>query len=240
VVRLTVTDNRGKTATTTTTVVAGTSNQRPIAVMTALPTSGPAPLLVQLGSTGSSDPDGSIVSYAWNFGNGETATGTATQFNYTTPGTYTVTLTVTDNRGASTATTETIVVDPPAAASDRFKVQFSGGLTYGFDGKVATGNLRVTRDAFGIASVTGSGTYAGPGGSSGTISVSLTRFLFFNAFSGTVRVSDPTNGVNNVATQLLLQPLSSPSSTSARGSGTGSLTNPTRSYAVSFTIDDRV
>jgi hypothetical protein len=70
--------------------------------------------------------------------------------------------------------------------------------------------------------------------------VSLSRFIIFNAFSGTVRVNDPANGVNNVTTTLTLAALSSPSATSARGSGTGSLTSPTRSYALSFTIDDRI
>ena len=68
---------------------------------------------MQLGSSGSNDPDGSIIGYAWDFGNGQTASGTATQANYTVAGTYTVTLTVTDNRGAKGTATETIVVDPP-------------------------------------------------------------------------------------------------------------------------------
>jgi PKD repeat protein len=238
-IKLTVVDNRGASRSTTTTVVAGTTNQRPVAVLSALPTAGPAPLLVQLGSAGSYDPDGTISSYAWDFGNGQTAVGTQTQFNYTTPGTYTVKLTVTDNRGASSAATETIVVDPPTAPSDRVRVQFSGGVTYTYDGKVNGGNLRVSHDALGISGVTGFAPFTGAGGSSATISVSLTRFLFFNAFSGTVTVNDPQNGVSGVTTTLLLTPLSSPSSTSARGSGSGSLTNPTRSYNLSFTIDDR-
>jgi PKD repeat protein len=239
VIRLTVTDNRGTARSTTTTVVAGTANTRPVAVLSALPTAGPAPLLVQLGSAGSNDPDGTITSYAWDFGNGQTASGTTTQFNYTTPGTYTVTLTVTDNRGATGTATETVVVDPPVAASDRVRLQYSGGLTYGYDGRVNGGNLRVSRDGFGLLGVTGSAPYTGPGGSTGTVTVNLSRFLIFNAFSGTVTVNDPQNGVNNVTTNLFLSALSSPSTTSARGSGTGTLSNPTRNYGLSFTIDDR-
>lgn len=57
-------------------------------------------------ATGSYDPDGSIVSYAWDFGDGSTAT---TSSPYITalygPGEYYVTLTVTDNRGACTSIT---------------------------------------------------------------------------------------------------------------------------------------
>ena len=48
----------------------GTPNQPPVAVAGATPTSGMAPLTVQFNSTGSSDPDGSIASYGWNFGDG--------------------------------------------------------------------------------------------------------------------------------------------------------------------------
>ncbi len=240
VIRLTVTDNRGKTATTTKNVVAGTTNVRPVAIISALPTSGPAPLLVTLNSAGSNDPDGSISTYAWNFGDGRTATGTATQVSYATPGTYVVQLTVTDNKGASTAATETVVVDQPVANADRVRVQYSGALSYGYDGRIKTGTVQISRDIFGLSGVASNASYQGPGGSTGTVTVSLSRFFIFNAFSGTVTVNDPTNGVNNVTTNLLLSPLTSPSASSARGSGTGTLANPTRSYALSFTLDDRV
>ena len=238
-VRLTVVDNRGTSRNTTVTIVAGATNTKPVAVITALPTSGPAPLLVQLGSSGSNDPDGSIISYAWDFGNGQTASGTTTQANFTVAGTYTVALTVTDNRGAKTTATETIVVDPPVAVRDRVRLQYSGGVSYSFDGNTSGTGLRVQRDAFGITSVSGSAPYNGPGNSGATVSVSLTRFLIFNAYSGTVTVNDPQNGMNNVSTTLFLSSLSSPSVTAARGAGSGTLSNPTRNYNMTFTIDDR-
>jgi PKD repeat protein len=238
-VRLTVVDNRGTSRNTTVTIVAGATNVRPTAVISALPTSGPAPLLVTLGSAGSADPDGSIISYAWDFGNGQTATGTATQANFTVAGTYTITLTVTDNRGAKGTATETVVVDPPAPVRDRARLQFGGGVSYSFDGTTNGTGLRVQRDAFGVVSVTGSAPYTGAGGSNATVTINLSRFLIFNAFTGTVTVNDPQNGMNNVTTTLFLSPLSSPSLTAARGSGQGTLTNPTRNYTMAFTIDDR-
>ncbi|NQT52290.1 S8 family serine peptidase, partial [bacterium] len=87
-----------------------TTNAAPEAVLLATPTSGVAPLLVELDASGSSDPDGTIVSCAWDFGDGTTGASAATTHTYLSPGTYTVTLTVTDDKGAKDTATETIVV----------------------------------------------------------------------------------------------------------------------------------
>ena len=234
-IRLTVTDNRGTSRTAITTVVAGPPNVRPVAAITALPTAGPAPLLVQLNSVGSTDPDGTIVSYAWDFGNGQSATGSSTQVTYTQAGTYTVTLTVTDNRGAKTSATEQIVVDPPQPVRDRVRLQFTGARTYSFDGPVTAGNLLIVSDQFGPQSVSGSADY----GVSGTVTVSLSRFLWFNAYIGTVTVNDPGAGLANVASTMVLGSLSRPSATSVRGQAAG-FTPQFQQYNLSFTIDDRV
>jgi PKD repeat protein len=238
-VRLTVTDNRGTSRFTTVNIVAGATNVQPIARVTALPTAGPAPLLVSFSGIGSSDPDGSIISYSWNFGDGTSATGQVVQKTYTIFGTYTATLTVTDNRGATRTASETIVVDPPAPTRDRIRLGYTGGLNYSFDGATNGIGLRVQRDVFGVASVTGSAPYTGPGGSNATVSVNLSRFLIFNAYSGTITVNDPQNGLVNVTTSLFLSSLSSPSGNSARGLAAGTLSNPTRTYTLGFTIDDR-
>jgi subtilisin len=58
----------------------------------------------------SSDPDGSITSYAWNFGNGATSSGMTTSTTYAAGGTYTVVLTVTDNGSATGLTSKSISV----------------------------------------------------------------------------------------------------------------------------------
>ncbi|WNB77785.1 PKD domain-containing protein [Methylomonas koyamae] len=74
--------------------------QAPTAVVSALPTQGYAPLNVELNGSGSSDRDGSIAAYEWNFGDGSGVSRSATAtHSYNTPGTYTATLTVTDNSG---------------------------------------------------------------------------------------------------------------------------------------------
>jgi PKD repeat protein len=93
----------------------GTPNLPPVAQAGATPTSGTAPLPVSFSAAGSSDPDGSIASYAWNFGNGSTGTGATTSHTYASAGSYTATLTVTDNRGATASKSVAITVNPNAS-----------------------------------------------------------------------------------------------------------------------------
>lgn len=86
------------------------SNQPPIAVSNADVTSGSAPLTVNFDSYGSSDPDGVITTYAWNFGDGSSSTEANPLHTYTDVGNYTATLLVTDNMGASGSSTTSIMV----------------------------------------------------------------------------------------------------------------------------------
>jgi PKD repeat protein len=89
--------------------------------MSATPASGDAPLTVTFDGSGSTDPDGTISSWSWAFGDGATGTGAVTSHVYTTPGlTHTATLTVRDNGGAPGTSSRTIVVHAapaPAAPS---------------------------------------------------------------------------------------------------------------------------
>ena len=95
-----------------------TSGSAPIAALSATPTTGTAPVTVSFSSTGSSDADGSIVAYEWNFGDGSpVATTPSATHTYTAPGTYTATLKVTDNSGLSGAQSTTITVQQPVATT---------------------------------------------------------------------------------------------------------------------------
>jgi len=76
-------------------------NQQPIAYVGLDPTSGIAPLTVNFDGSGSYDPDGEIVSYYWDFGDGTTDSGESVSHTFRDPGVYTVTLTVTDDQGAT-------------------------------------------------------------------------------------------------------------------------------------------
>lgn len=74
-------------------------------------------LTVSCDGTLSNDPDGSIASYAWAFGDGSTGTGAFPSHTYAAPGTYTVGLIVTDNNGATsgTAVTHSVVATNPSS-----------------------------------------------------------------------------------------------------------------------------
>jgi len=121
-------------------------NQPPIAVATANPTSGSSPLTVNFNGTGSSDPDaGDTITFAWDLdGDGAYDDSTAAQptFVYSSNGTFTARLQVTDNHGASNLSfpiTITVGNTPPTAiinsptAGTTWKVgdviNFSGSAT---------------------------------------------------------------------------------------------------------------
>ena len=89
------------------------TNQPPVAVATATPTSGIAPLSVAFDGRSSSDPDGSVISYTWTWGN-QTLTGPTPSFTFEA-GTYQVTLTVADESGAEDTDVVQITVSPEAA-----------------------------------------------------------------------------------------------------------------------------
>ena len=90
----------------------GIANQPPVAVAAANPTSGVAPLGVSFDGTGSHDPDGSIASYGWDFGDGAAGTGATPRHTYQNAGSYTAVLTVTDNLGATGTNSVGITVSP--------------------------------------------------------------------------------------------------------------------------------
>ena len=83
----------------------GDVNQAPVALATGTPTSGYAPLTVQFNAAGSFDPDGSIVSYLWNFGDSSYPpnrydANPVHTYIQTGPLVYYATLEIVDNRGA--------------------------------------------------------------------------------------------------------------------------------------------
>jgi PKD repeat protein len=109
-VTLTVTDSIGQTASVSH-FVPVPQMAAPIANFTIAASQ----FLVTVNGSGSFDPDGSIVSYAWDFGDGSTATGVTASHSYATLGTWWITLTVTDDDGltASFESQVTINWGPP-------------------------------------------------------------------------------------------------------------------------------
>lgn len=93
------------------------ANQAPVADFFVDVEQGPAPLPVSFDATASNDPDGEIASYAWEFGDGSTATGISVTHIYENPGYFVPRLTVTDDRGARAAAVDSalIVTAPPGS-----------------------------------------------------------------------------------------------------------------------------
>jgi PKD repeat protein len=87
-------------------------NVPPTAMITAYPSSGRAPLTVTFIGVGT-DPDGSVVGYAWDFGDGGFSNNQSPSHTYASQGTFTVTLTVSDDEGATATAQAQIAVYPP-------------------------------------------------------------------------------------------------------------------------------
>ncbi len=115
-VSLTVTDNNGGTdAASSTASIAPTANVLPVANAGG-PYNGTVGNPVSFDGSASSDPDGSIVSYAWDFGDGNSGTGVSPTHSYASDGNFTVSLTVTDNNGATNTASSTVTItteNPP-------------------------------------------------------------------------------------------------------------------------------
>jgi len=66
---------------------------------------------VTFDASSSFDPDGEIVSWEWDFGDGSVGEGEVVDHSFSTPGDFTVVLTVTDNSGAQAVASQTVTVD---------------------------------------------------------------------------------------------------------------------------------
>ncbi len=109
---LTVTDDDGATDTASVEIVVD-SNTAPLAVIVAEST-GAIAQSKRFDGASSSDADGQVVSFSWDFGDSSTATGPLVDHSYAAAGVFVVTLVVTDDKGASGNALHTITVDAAA------------------------------------------------------------------------------------------------------------------------------
>ena len=112
ITKVTVTDDDGEKAVKTIEIEASgpPPNQAPVASFIATPETGEAILQVSFNATGSSDSDGTIFSYTWDFGDGETGFGAIRNHSYSEWGNYLAKLTVTDNDGSTDEATKEVTV----------------------------------------------------------------------------------------------------------------------------------
>ena len=94
-------------------IFSGCIGEAPTAKVSATPTRANIGESVSFSGVDSTDPDGTVTSYEWDFGDGTTASGATVAHAYSNEGTYTVKLTVTDNSGLSDTDTIKITVTTP-------------------------------------------------------------------------------------------------------------------------------
>jgi PKD repeat protein len=160
-VTLKVTDNLAATDQTTVSITvtnpSETSNP-PSAVISSSSSVGPTPLLVNFDGSTSTDNDGNILSYEWDFGDGGSASGALANHTYSAVGIFNAKLTVTDDAGLTSSTTTPVLVSastggsntPPTAVINTstsrgyapLAVSFNAGQSYDSDGNVESYSWR--------------------------------------------------------------------------------------------------
>lgn len=141
----------------------GISSESPIAIFNYSPQVGAPPLKVNFDATGSYDPDGDIVSYIWNFGDGQAGDQMKVDHTYTKKGSYKATLTITDNSGLTASEHNYIYVSEPPVAkfkTDRNKgvapltISFDASESYDPDGTIKKYSWEFGDDSFGTGEKT--------------------------------------------------------------------------------------
>lgn len=99
------------------------------------------PLLLHFDGTGSHDNEGAIAAFAWEFGDGESGSGAQVPHRYAGPGTYKVSLTVSDSEGRTQSISSVVSVSGEAGApvAQWFASEEPGALQLTFDGSASTG-----------------------------------------------------------------------------------------------------
>jgi len=180
------------------------SNTRPPAAVMNGPYASNEGSSVALSSAGSSDPDGDALSFAWDFGDGATASGAAVSHTWTQNGSYTVTLVATDILGltSTVTTTATIANVAPVIAA------FSGAtLLPGETYSASSSFIDPGADSWNATVNYGDGTGTSPLGLSG-MSFSLSHvYTTPGTFTALVSVSDGDDVSTASATVTVMTPV---------------------------------
>jgi PKD repeat protein len=124
-------------------------------------TSSAVNLAASFDGAGSSDPDGTVASYSWDFGDGTAAgSGVAPSHTYAAAGTFQVKLTVTDNQGGTGSVTQPVTVTAAAAAPPLAEDVFGRTVAGGFGRADVGGNWTVAGGGANFSVSNGSGKMA--------------------------------------------------------------------------------
>ena len=103
-----------------------TLNQPPVITSTAMnPVVPSLPGDVIEFTVAANDPDGDVLSYTWDFGDGATGAGANATHSYSAPGTYSVVVSVSDGKGGIAAASQMVVINPPTALKINFQLDGS-------------------------------------------------------------------------------------------------------------------
>jgi len=207
---LTVSGGGGSNAVSHTVVV---TDEKPTSAFTFSPTSPSPGTPVSFSGATSSDPDGTISSYAWTFGDGSSTTGATPSHTYSSTGSYTVTLKVTDSDGQSASSTKQITVAPtfqnPTAA---FSAP-AGGL----EGQALTFNASGSSDPNSGGSLSYSWNFGDGGAGSG---VTAAHAFAAGVYTVTLTVTDSASGLTNSVSHTVTISDESPTTGLFQASGT--------------------
>ncbi|WP_428253061.1 PKD domain-containing protein [Gynuella sp.] len=218
-VSLTVTDDYGDSVSTTRDITIALGNQAPISDPSG-PYTGTVNLPVSFDGSASNDPDGSIISYSWEFGDGNVGSSLNPSHTYTVAGVYNVTLTVMDDAGVTdasgTTANITVPVNQPPVADANGPYTGTSGIAVTFDGSGSSdpdGEIVTYSWDFGD-------------GSSGTGLSPTHTYSGAGNYSVVLTVTDDSGDTDLDATTASVDVVNQPPSADANGPYTGTVGTP--------------
>lgn len=165
-------------------VLSVSDNRIPIAKFTVSPANGAENTLFTVDATNSDDTDGKVDKFSWDFGDNKTATGRVATHKYPQKGTYKITLTITDNKGATASTSREVQVEKGQAPVAFFLIDPPSGdvgTNFRYDGSVSTDDGTITKFEWKFGD-----------GSSGTGAIVKHAYRNGGVFDVTLTVTDDT------------------------------------------------